>query len=255
MNLLRLVLVVLALPGRLLIQTIDGLKRANGVPPLGKFLRGCVHTFIWFVGFVLLVSATTPPAPTPARSAASSAPSYAPMPSTEEVQGAVNEYFAETSSEDRVARVIDGDTFELADGRKVRVLGIDSCESDTPGGPLATAKARELLVGPIELRAEPGVDEDRFGRLLRYVQTSSGDFGEAMVGYDHTGIYQGDNDASEAYVTGLYAHDLDHAASPPSGRECGEYPPPVTRDDDAYVPVPDDDDDGESRFCNRRWWC
>lgn len=250
MNLLRLVLLVLALPGRLLIQTIDGLKRANGVPPLGKFLRGSVHAFVWFVGFVLLVSATNPPAPTPTRSAASTVPVSRPAEHLEPAS-------AIALAGERVARVIDGDTFELADGRKVRVLGIDSCETDTPGGADATTKARELLRGRVVLTAEPGVDADRWDRLLRYVRTEDGrDFGRAMVGYDHTGIYQGDNDASEAYVAELYAHDLDYAASPPSGRECGEYPPPITvPDDDNYVPVPDDDDDGESRFCRRRWWC
>lgn len=253
-NLLHLAIRLLALPGRLLIRTIDDLKRANGVPPLGGFLRGCVHAFIWFVGFVLVVSVAIPPAPTPTptRSAASpvptTRPSYTPPPRPTGIlkpmpTRASAEAGLEKLSGAIVARVIDGDTFELTDGRKVRVLGIDSCESDTPGGDLATAKARELLVGSVGLRAEPGVDEDGFGRLLRYVQTSSGDFGQAMVGYDHTGVYQGDNDASDGYLETLYAHDLDHAASPPSGRECGSHPspapsPPVDNDDSgsAYYP-------------------
>lgn len=255
MNLLRLVIRLLALPGRLLIWAIDDLKRANGVPPLGRFLRGCVHTFIWFIGLVLFVSAVTPPAPTPTRSAASvrapihEPPAYLKPPSDPVPLAPINGA--------RVGRVIDGDTFELADGRKVRVLGIDSCEMDTPGGREAKLVAQAKLYGMVGLSSQPGgPDADRYGRLLRYVQTDSGDFGLAMVGWDHTGVYQGDNDASPEYVAGLYAHDLDHATSPPSGRECGEDPPPVVDDGPNYTPLPDgDDDDGESRFCRKRWWC
>ena len=39
----------------------------------------------------------------------------------------------------RVLRVIDGDTIELADGRRVRYIGIDSPERDQPGYDSATA--------------------------------------------------------------------------------------------------------------------
>lgn len=252
MNLLRLVRTLLALPGRVLIRGIDDLKRSNGVPPLGRFLRGCVHVFVWFVGFSMVVSAVNPPPAPATRSVVSSAPTSTRAP-------------AETASHERltgagVMSVTDGDTFVVAiDGelQSVRVLGIDSCESDTPGGALATAKARELLVGSVGLRAEPGVDKDRYGRLLRYVQTSSGDFGQLMVGYDHTGVYQGKNDASDAYIERLYAHDRDHSEiPPPSGRECGSSPAvDGAGDGPDYVPLPDDDDDGESRFCRKRWWC
>src|SRR5690606_18855445 len=68
-----------------------------------------------------------------------------------------------------VARVIDGDTFELVDGRKVRVLGIDSCEAETFAGPDATRHAERHIGGEtVWLLAEPtGPDTDRYGRLLR----------------------------------------------------------------------------------------
>ena len=130
-----------------------------------------------------------------------------------------------------ISDVIDGDTFELTDGRQVRVLGIDSCEIDTPGGREAELEALPLQGGDVILRAEPGVDTDRWGRLLRYVQTvvgggQIGDYGLYMVRYDHTGVYQGDNDASDEYVQQLYAADLVYAENPPSGRECGEPDPP-----------------------------
>lgn len=147
-----------------------------------------------------------------------------------------------------VARVIDGDTFELSDGRRVRVLGIDSCEMGTHGGDEAKLAAEGQLMNPyngvITMTAEPGVDTDRNGRLLRYVQLDSGkfDFGEHMVKYDHTGVYQGDNDASDAYVQRMYAADLEYAMKPPSGRECSD-PYAEYRDDSGGGSGDGDDDD------------
>jgi endonuclease YncB( thermonuclease family) len=130
-----------------------------------------------------------------------------------------------------VTKVVDGDSLELADGRTIRVLGIDSCEMNTPGGQQAKSAAEtQLGTGPVTLTSEPGVDLDRYGRHLRYVQVGSVDLGESLVRHDHTGVYQdGDNDASDAYVQRLYANDLTYAANPPSGRECGAPYSPAPR--------------------------
>lgn len=78
MNLLRLALLALALPGRLLIRAIDDLKRANGVPPLGRFLRGCVHGFLGL--FVLMACAAPAASPSTSVTATTSAPraTYSP---------------------------------------------------------------------------------------------------------------------------------------------------------------------------------
>lgn len=146
-----------------------------------------------------------------------------------------------------VKRVIDGDTFELADGTKVRPLGIDSCEMNTPAGKSAKEAAEGSLLGAeVVLRPQPGApDKDRYGRLLRYVDLWSGDFGSLMVAADHTGIYQGKNDASPEYLAKLRALDN-------GGRNCALGPL-------AYTPGVDGggggDDDGESRFCRKRRWC
>lgn len=78
MNLLRLAVLLLALPGRLLIRTIDGLKRSNGVPPLGPFLRGCVHGFLGLFALMAFSMATLPPAPAPTFTYV--APRYTPPP-------------------------------------------------------------------------------------------------------------------------------------------------------------------------------
>ena len=80
----------------------------------------------------------------------------------------------------RVRRVIDGDTIELHDGRRVRYLGIDTPEvrrrdgtrlvvDPEPFGKTATAFNRRLVEGQ-RVRLELDVQtHDRFGRLLAYV--------------------------------------------------------------------------------------
>lgn len=147
----------------------------------------------------------------------------------------------------RVAQVIDGDTFALEDGTKVRVLGIDSCEMSTPGGARAKADAQAALEGvEVTLTIEPGVDKDRYGRWLRYVQGFGGvDLGRYMVAQDHTGVYGGRNDASPAYVTELRGLD-------PEGRNCAGVPAPTYNEYDNHG---GGGNDGESRFCARRRWC
>lgn len=114
-----------------------------------------------------------------------------------------------------VARVVDGDTLKLGDGQRVRLLGVDACEASTPQGSAATAATERFVDGrAVVLGVEPGVDRDRFGRLLRYVSVPGrGDLGEFLVAFPHTGIYQGRNDASPANRARLEARE--------DGRDCG----------------------------------
>lgn len=74
-----------------------------------------------------------------------------------------------------VKRVVDGDTIELEDGRKVRYIGIDTPElKDTREkvqcfGEEAAEFNKKLVEGK-RVRLEKDVSEtDKFGRLLRYV--------------------------------------------------------------------------------------
>jgi micrococcal nuclease len=82
---------------------------------------------------------------------------------------------AETAAEDaRVARVVDGDTIELAGGERVRLVQIDAPEAREDECYAAeSAAALESLLppdAPIRLEADPRLDDtDRFDRLLRYV--------------------------------------------------------------------------------------
>lgn len=111
-----------------------------------------------------------------------------------------------------VGRVIDGDSFVVTDGRRVRPMVLDSCERNTPAGPRATADARALLQGRVvTLVREPGApDADRYRRLLRYVTLPDGrDFAEVMLAHDHTGLYLGRSDASRARLERGAAADVD----------------------------------------------
>jgi micrococcal nuclease len=75
----------------------------------------------------------------------------------------------------KVSRVIDGDTIELENGKKVRYIGIDSPELHHPKksvecfGKEAYEENKKLVEGKI-VKLEKDVSEtDRYGRLLRYV--------------------------------------------------------------------------------------
>ena len=91
-----------------------------------------------------------------------------------------------------VIRVVDGDTLKVrVDGRveTVRLLGIDTPESKRPGAPVecgsrrAGTALRRLVDGrSVVLRADSSQDaEDRFGRVLAYVELGGDDVGEALV--------------------------------------------------------------------------
>ncbi len=83
-----------------------------------------------------------------------------------------------------VGRVIDGDTVELTDGRRVRYLMVDTPESTTEvecWGPEAAQLNRDLVDGrEVELRFDVE-REDRFGRLLAYVSVGGAEVNTAIV--------------------------------------------------------------------------
>ena len=73
------------------------------------------------------------------------------------------------SSEVVVAYVIDGDTFDTADGERVRLLGVDTPEREECYYQESTEFVRQWLEGAT-VRLESDVREvDTYGRLLRYV--------------------------------------------------------------------------------------
>jgi micrococcal nuclease len=69
----------------------------------------------------------------------------------------------------RVVRILDGDTVELADGRVVRLIGIDTPEKGQPGADSATICNTTLVLGRT-VRLEYGHERsDRYGRTLAYL--------------------------------------------------------------------------------------
>jgi len=104
-----------------------------------------------------------------------------------------------------VTRVVDGDTFKMSNGEKVRLLGIDSPEkydsdkldrdSDEKGmdkktikrlGELASQYVKNLVEGKkVYLVKEPNYqDRDKYGRLLRYVYLDDGTFVNGKIVQD-----------------------------------------------------------------------
>lgn len=87
----------------------------------------------------------------------------------------------------RVAAVVDGDTVRLANGERVRYLGIDAPELAGEHGPdhayarEARERNRQLVEGRQVQLERDSDDRDRFGRLLRYVWADGSLIQELLV--------------------------------------------------------------------------
>jgi len=69
----------------------------------------------------------------------------------------------------RVQEVIDGDTIELENGQRVRLIGIDTPERGKPGADAATQFVKGKVEGKEVWLESDGADKDNFGRFRRYV--------------------------------------------------------------------------------------
>lgn len=90
----------------------------------------------------------------------------------------------------QVARVIDGDTFELADGERVRILNIDTaempprsqCEAERDLAVAVKARLSEVVrQGEVITLARQGRDRDKYDRQLRRVRVDGQDVGDLLV--------------------------------------------------------------------------
>jgi len=101
-----------------------------------------------------------------------------------------------------VSRVIDGDTIELVDGRRVRYLGIDTPELGEFYGAEASARNRELVEGKVVELQRGKRDIDEFGRLLRYVYVNGVFVNAELVaqGYATAYIFDPDERYSQILV-------------------------------------------------------
>lgn len=71
-----------------------------------------------------------------------------------------------------VTRVIDGDTFETQDGRKVRLICINTPEKGEPYSAEATNYLSTLVLHKEVLLEKDKSEQDRYGRLLRYARSA-----------------------------------------------------------------------------------
>jgi endonuclease YncB( thermonuclease family) len=87
-----------------------------------------------------------------------------------------------------VERIIDGDTFVLEGGDRVRIIGVDAPEVGEPAADRATAFLAGLIAArPIYLEFDAG-ERDRYGRWLAYVYVE--DPGGDWVADDDTRFVQ-----------------------------------------------------------------
>lgn len=74
-----------------------------------------------------------------------------------------------------VSKVIDGDTIELENGSKVRLIGVDTPETVDPRRPVgcfgkeASNETKKLLSGKMVILQKDVSETDKYNRLLRYV--------------------------------------------------------------------------------------
>lgn len=83
----------------------------------------------------------------------------------------------------KVTRIIDGDTFEVESGEKVRMIGINTPEISDIFGQEAKRHLSDLIENKIvELQTDNiSKDRDQYNRLLRYVFMDDVDINKKMI--------------------------------------------------------------------------
>lgn len=132
-----------------------------------------------------------------------------------------------------VARVIDGDTLRLTDGREIQLIGIDAPELDDCAGDDATRHARSRIEGrQVTLHDEPGIGTDRSGRMLAYVRYAGPDT-DYDLGYSL--VYNGLAVPYPAYAgNARYTANIAQAVDEhPAATGTCEQPPITSPDEDS----------------------
>lgn len=107
-----------------------------------------------------------------------------------------------------VSRVIDGDTVKLSDGRKVRLIGIDTPERGQCGFGPATSNMRTLVEGKtVRLVSGAASDKDKYDRILRFVEAGGVDAGRDQL---KRGLARARYDSRDGY--GPHDRETDYVA-------------------------------------------
>jgi micrococcal nuclease len=165
------------------------------------------------LGFIFLIAAVSGDPEEEPRSAAPlqvDAPATERPTATQRPAATVSSPTATPSGETAtVARVIDGDTIELRNGQRLRYIGIDTPETVDPGQPVgcygkeASDRNKTLVEGKTVSLEMDVSEEDRFGRLLRYVYLTSGEMVNEMLvaeGYAQSSSYPPDIKHQDRFV-------------------------------------------------------
>ena len=121
-----------------------------------------------------------------------------------------------------VTNVVDGDTVDLSNGERVRIIGIDTPEVGEPCADVATESLRAMVSGHgVTIEGGARDDRDRYGRLLRYVMVDGAtDVGRSQI--DH-GLAVARYDSRDGY--GGHPREADYvAADAATGNACGWNP-------------------------------
>ena len=91
----------------------------------------------------------------------------------------------------KVIRIIDGDTFEIENGDKVRMIGIDAPELEDEGGIESKNYLKLLIENKYVslIKDEKNKNKDFFGRLLRYVYLNGSDINLKMIEDGYANVY------------------------------------------------------------------
>ena len=95
----------------------------------------------------------------------------------------------EKSTTVTIARVMDGDTVELANGKRIRLLGIDAPEKGKFFYYSSKNKLEELIEGKRVSLEKDVTNKDSFGRLLRYIFIDDVFVNEEMVRSGYATVY------------------------------------------------------------------
>lgn len=100
-----------------------------------------------------------------------------------------------------VTRVIDGDTFVISSGERVRIIGIDAPEINEDYYAEAMTELEYRILNKEVMLIKDTSERDRYGRLLRYVEVNGLDIGYALVcgGFAEAVEYQPDTARAERY--------------------------------------------------------